>query len=185
MVNVSPKFIGEIFYSGQFGFVGDIEIATKIAFLVNNNYLLLSPITMATKEFYLSTSSNHSLITSRDEASGGGTTHIALKLLAERYLKNEYNVDCVFERPFAGFIPDVQSLNKDIICECGHTNNPEKIFEYFKHPEIRYVIQIPYPNEDDTFVTGYEFQAQPQLNSFLELESSERNQRIKDTINRR
>jgi hypothetical protein len=106
-------------------------------------------------------------------------------VLAQTYLKNEYNADCIFEQPFVGFIPDVQSIDKHAICECGHTSNPEKLFSYFKHPDVRYVIQIPYPDEDDTSIIGYEFQAQPTLIPFLDFESTEKKQVIKDILNRR
>lgn len=185
MKKVTAESIRNIFYSGQFDFVGNQEITSEIAFLVNNDYLLLSPVTIATKQQYLETSSNTTVLFSHDEASGGGHAHVALKILAQTYLKNEYGIDCVFEQPFVGFIPDVQSTDKRIICECGHTNNPEKLFTYFRHPKVRYVIQIPYPSEEDTSVIGYEFQAQPNFTSFLDFKSTEKTQAIKDILNRR
>lgn len=185
MRKVTPGFIRDIFYSGQFGFVGDQEVTNKITFLINNNYLLFSPVTIATKEHYLETSSNPKVLSVHDEASRGGSTHVALKILAQAYVKDEYGVECIFEQPFVGYIPDVQSVDKHIICECGHTNNPEKLFTYFKHPEVRYVIQIPYPNDIDKEILGYEFQAQPSLIPFLDFESSDKAQVIKDILNRR
>jgi len=185
MKKVTPEFVQEIFYSGQFGFVGDLEITNEICFLINNNYLLFNQITIASKDQYLETASNQRVISMRDDASGGGNYHVALKLLAAAYIKTEYGVDSLFEQPFAGFIPDVLSADRRLVCECGHTNNPEKIFTYFRHEEVRYVIQIPYPSEDDTYVTGYEFQSQPQLISFLDFKSQDKNQAIKDILNNR
>ncbi len=98
MKKVTPEFISDIFYSGQFGFLGDQEVTNKIAFLINNNYLLLSPVTIGTKQEYLKTASSSTVLSSYDEASGGGNTHVALKILAQTYLKNECDVDCVFEQ---------------------------------------------------------------------------------------
>lgn len=90
-----------------------------------------------------------------------------------------------FEQAFAGYIPDVQSVDLHTICECGHTNNPEKLFAYFRHPEVRYVVQIPYPVDTDTEILGYEFQATPNLIPFLDYESAGISQSIKDIINKR
>jgi hypothetical protein len=152
---------------------------------VNNSYLILSRVTIATKEHYLTICSSPTTLSSYDEASGGSSEHVALKILGAAYIKNEYGVDSVFERPFAGYIPDVQSIDKHTICECGHTDNPEKLFTYFKHPEVRFVIQIPYPNNTDTELYGYEFQAAPNLIPFLQYESKGASQAIKDILNNR
>lgn len=185
MKKVTPEFIKDIFYSGQFGFSSDIEITNKIAFLVNQNYLILRQVYIASKSEFLNISSDQGILEKRSEASGGGNSHVALKLLAERYLLDEYGVDSLFEQPFTGFIPDVRSLNGQIICECGHTDNAEKIFTYLRHPDIRYVIQIPYPTDMEDTIFGYEFQSQPNLFGFLEMESTESNQKIKDILNNR
>lgn len=185
MKNVTPEFIRDIFYSGQFGFVGDIEVTSKIAFLVNHDYLLMSKVSIVTKEHYLSICSDSELIDKSYEAAGGSSEHIALKLLAQRYLHEEYSIESVCEHPFVGYYPDVQSCDKHIICECGHTKNPEKIFSYFQDPIVRYVIQIPYPNDGDAFIFGYEFQASSNLVPFLALESQGISQSIKDILNRR
>jgi hypothetical protein len=185
MKKVTPEFIREIFYSGQFGFKSDLEIPTKIAFLVNNNYLLFSKVIISTKERYLEICSNPAILKNRDEASGGSPEHVTLKVLAEEYIKNVYGVACKFEQGFAGFIPDVQSIDNHLICECGHTDNPEKLFTYFKHDAVRFVIQIPYPSDVDTEIYGYEFQASPNLIPFLECESKDASRAIKDILNRR
>lgn len=185
MQRTTPEFVQSIFYSGQFGFVGDLEMIARICFLINENYLSLRPIIIATKIQYLDTAANKTIISANDEASGGGNEHIALKLLAAAYLKQEYGVDSVFEQSFVGFVPDVQSKDMRIICECGHTNNPEKIFTYLKHPQVHSVIQIPYPSEQDTHVTGYAFKAQKNLFSFLDFETQGKNQTLKDILNNR
>ena len=185
MKKITPEFVRDIFYSGQFGFKSDLEVTTKIAFLVNNNYLVLSRVKIATKEQYLATCSSPSTLSKYDEASGGSPEHVALKILGAAYIKNEYGVESIFEQPFVGFIPDVQSIDKHTICECGHTDNPEKLFTYFKHIEVRFVIQIPYPDITDTEIYGYEFQAAPNLISFLEYESKGASQKILDILNNR
>lgn len=187
MQKFSDKEVSAMFYSGQFGFVGDQEITSKIAFLINHSYLHCSTVTIANKNKneYVEIASNQQVISDRDEASGGGTNHIALKLLAATYIKLTYGLDSLFEQPFAGYIPDVQSLDKSIVCECGHTNNPEKIFTYLKHSKVRAVIQIPYPTLEDIEITGYVFEAGDDLFPFLALESEKRSQSIKDILNRR
>lgn len=50
MKKVAPEFIRDIFYSGQFGFMGDQDVTSKIAFLINNKYLLIEGMVMASKE---------------------------------------------------------------------------------------------------------------------------------------
>lgn len=185
MKKVTPEFIRDIFYSGQYGFKGDLEITTKIAFLINHNYLLFSPVVISTKEQFLEICSNDTYIGTRDEAAGGSNEHVALKIVGQSYIKREYGVDSVFEHNFAGYFPDVQSIDKHIICECGHTDNAEKIFSYFRNPEVRYIIQIPYPNDTDVEILGYEFQAMPTLIPFLDMESQAISQSIKDILNRR
>ena len=61
----------------------------------------------------------------------------------------------------------------------------EKIISYFRNPEVRYIIQIPYPNDTDVEILGYEFQAMPTLIPFLDMESQAISQSIKDILNRR
>lgn len=182
---VTPEFIRDIFYSGQFGFTGDSEVTSKITFLINNNYLLINKTVIATKEDYLNTCTNPSLISIRDDAAGGSIEHVALKILGQMYIEKEYGVSSKFEQSFAGYFPDVQSCDDHTICECGHTNNPEKIFTYFRYPEVRYVIQIPYPNDVNTKIYGYEFQSTPNLIPFLDFEAAGISQSIKDILNKR
>lgn len=183
MKKVTPEFIRDIFYSGQFDFTGDQNVTNKIAFLVNNKYLLLEEIVLASKEEYLSACSDSVFASLRDDAAGGSNEHVALKILGQNFIEKEYGVKSRFEQAFAGYIPDVQSLDMHTICECGHTNNPEKLFTYFKHPTVRYVVQIPYPNDTDTLILGYEFQAAPNLVEFLEFEAKSISQSIKDILN--
>jgi hypothetical protein len=64
----------------------------------------------------------------------------------------------------------VLSKNELIVVECGHTQNPEKIFVYFRQGKVQEFIQIPYPNQDDDTVDtvfGYSFVARSNLNNFL------------------
>ena len=185
MKKVTSEFVRNIFYSGQFGFIGDREVTEKIAFFVNNNYLILTKISIATKEQYLEVCTNPAFASLRDDASGGSFEHVALKILGQVHIESAYGVWSKFEQSFAGYIPDVQSIVDHTICECGHTNNPEKLFAYFRHPEVRLVIQIPYPNDTDADIFGYEFQATPDLIPFLDYESESVSQSIKNILNNR
>jgi hypothetical protein len=121
-----------------------MEITDIICFLLNNNYLSMSQVIIVDKSKYLKTCSNQEIISSHDEVSGDGNTHVALKIIVSEYIGKVHSLDCIFKQPFAGFVPDVQSIDKRIVCECGHTNNPEKIFTYFRHPNVKCVMQIPY-----------------------------------------
>lgn len=119
------------------------------------------------------------------EAAGGSNEHIGLKLVARNYLKRVHNIESRFEQAYMGYFPDVISIDNKIICECGQTNNPEKIFNYFTSDEHIKIIQIPYPDDTDNTIQGYIIEATPKLIPFLEYESKGRIQTIKDILNKR
>ena len=185
-MNLTTKeFIAEIFYSGPHGFRGDMQVAEKISFLVNEGYLVMRKVTIGTKSDYMNVASDTSLINSRNEAAGGSREHIALKLLAQLYCEREYTSVCVFEQSFAGFFPDIISIDKHTLCECGHTNNAEKILTYFRHPTVQRVIQVPYPDETDDLLYGYIFKAESTLVPFLDFEAKDIALSIKAILNRK
>ncbi len=168
--------IKEIFYSGSFAFTGEQESINEIAFLVDKKYLTITEITISTKQDYLSVlrDTANRLKGEKIRAAGGSPEHIALKLSAGIYLKNIRNQDCLYEHNFFGYFPDVMTVNKKIIVECGHTQNPNKLFEYFKQ-DISECIQIPYASEESTEIKGYSFCAGNELKEFLnDLEKSKR-----------
>jgi hypothetical protein len=119
-----------------------------------------------------------------EEASGGCLEHVALKILGNRYLET-LQISSVYEHPFCGYYPDVLASDHSVIIECGHTANPEKLLHYFKQSDITRVIQVPYPDHEDTEIMGYEFHSQSTLREFLTFRDSERSRSIKDIIKRR
>ncbi|MDO8521940.1 MAG: hypothetical protein Q7S08_01485 [bacterium] len=174
--------IRDIFYSGGHAFTGNLDSINEIAFLVNEGYLKYQTVSIARKSEYLALASNNTMIERADLAAGGGSTHVALKMLVGTYLKQQRSRDVVYEHEFCGYFPDVLTADHTIVAECGHTQNPEKTLVYFKQGGVQECIQIPYPDVDDTTVFGYCFAAGKDLNDFLTfLEAEERN-KIKKLI---
>lgn len=159
--------IQDIFYSGSHAFRGDKDSISEIAFLIDNNYLSVSPIIISSKEEYDILLNNPHKLSFLYEAAGGGGTHIALKILAKEYLKIDRGHESVFEHPFCGYYPDVLSVNESIVIECGHTGNPEKILTYFRQGNIKECIQIPYPSSQETEIIGHSFIAKDKTAEFL------------------
>jgi hypothetical protein len=180
--------IKSIFYSGGTPFEGNYESINEITFLVDNGYLKMNDFPISYKNEYLNLFKEHSLLNkeSRYDAAGGGDAHLALKILGRKYLKNKRNLDAKYEQPFYGYFPDVISVDKSIIIECGVTANPEKMFTYFQHGNIKELIQIPYPMvEDDKEIMAYSFTPSKNIKDFLSFLQSEKNKDIKNILNRR
>lgn len=79
---------------------------------------------------------------------GGGKKHIALKIIAGKYILKHFHQKCSYEVNFYGRRPDVTSKEKDIIFECGDTD-PRKIMEYLEADENLTVFILPYHRTDD------------------------------------
>jgi hypothetical protein len=120
----------------------------------------------------------------RDDASGGRIPHIALKLLAERYLKKR-DIDCVFERSFCGYVPDVIARDASVVIECGDTQNPNKMLTYFRQGHIQEFLQIPYPDADDTDILAYRFLPKSELIEFLEFLEQEKLSTLRKQMTKR
>ena len=177
--------IRDIFYSGSHAFKGGIEPIQEIAFLVDENYLSLSSITIASKGEHGILLKNPNKLAWLYEAAGGGNAHVALKILTRNYLKNNRSCESVFEHPFCGYYPDVLSDDKAIVGECGHTDNPEKLLAYFKQGNIKECIQVPYPSDEDIEVKGYSFTANDGLKEFLIFLEEEKRFKLKNIFNNR
>lgn len=176
-----------IFYSSTHAFTGDRSAIQEIAFLVEHGYLGFERMPIGTLEDYRSIRNNPKLIEDMLEAHGGSTAHIALKILAERYLRNDRGISGKFEHPFCGYFPDVISTNQKIIIECGQTGNPEKLYTYFLQGDVDELIQLPYPSEEDDVLFGYSFTEREHLKDFLrDLEKARRNEvkNLKNYLNR-
>lgn len=174
-----------IFFSGNQAFVGNFESINEIAFLVDENYLTMSKFPISTKKEYLEVFKDHSILNNetRFDAAGGGDSHMALKLLAQKYLKDQRGLEARYEQAFCGYYPDVISDDEKVVVECGLTANPEKIFTYFQQGNIKELIQIPYPDVDDeNFVTGYSFVPNKDLNNFLAFLQAEKYKKIKKIL---
>mgnify|MGYP001581026739 CR=1 FL=1 len=159
--------IKDIFYSGNPAYIGDNDSINEIAFLVDERYLTLEEIIIATKKEYIEMFDSATAIQNESYmAAGGGKAHIALKLLSGKYL-NSRHIDVNYEHSFCGYYPDVLSLDKLIVVECGLTQNPTKILDYFEQGNIRECIQVPYPYESENTIKGYSFKPSRHLKDFL------------------
>jgi len=177
--------VRDIFYSGMNAFRGDSNSITEIAFLVDENYLSISTVTIASKNEYRVLLSDKDKLERIDEAAGGGNTHVALKVLTEKYIKTNRDCESVFEHPFCGYYPDVLSCDETIVGECGHTGNPEKILTYFRQGNIKECIQVPYPSDEDVEVKGYSFTAKNNLKEFLIFSEKEKRDKLKEIFFKR
>lgn len=177
--------VRDIFYSGTHAFKGSQDSISEIAFLIDENYLTVSPITIASKDVYKSLLNNPNKLERLYEAAGGGITHIALKVLTSEYLKTKRDRNSVFEHPFCGYYPDVLSEDETIVVECGHTDNSEKILTYFKQADIKECIQVPYPTDEDLEVKGYSFTAKNKLKEFLIFIEQEKRAELKSLLSKR
>lgn len=176
--------INDIFYSGGYAFTGNKESAVEIAFLVDNEYLNLNSCDIAHIRDYRALLTDYELLKAVDEASGGSFEHIVLKILGNRFLDSQ-GIESVYEHPFCGYYPDVLSTDNAVVIECGHTANPEKILQYFKQGNVARVIQIPYPDNNDTTIMGYEFSANPDLKDFLTFRDKDKASTILNILNRK
>jgi len=173
------NIIKDIFYSGVQSFRGANDSISEIAFLVEENYLSFSIVAIASKKEYKALLNNSDKLKRSYEAAGGGNAHIALKILTSEYVRKNRGCENVFEHPFCGYYPDVLSSEEDIVAECGHTDNSEKILTYFRQGNVKECIQVPYPSEEDEEVKGYSFTAKDNLKEFLVFIEEERRNKLK------
>src|SRR3989344_6187678 len=159
--------IRDIFYSGDFAFNGESESINEISFLLDEKYLFLDSVEIAKKLEYVRLADEIARKHIHDAAAGGGYTHIALKVLSGRYLQKTRGRQSQFEQPFCGYFPDVLCNDKTIVAECGHTQNPHKMLDYFRQGSVQEFLQVPYPTENDSLITGFVFIAGNQLIEFL------------------
>ncbi len=183
-MKLSESQVRDIFFSGTHSFKSDEELVIKLHFLLTQHYLSCDRIVISEKQEYFSLCDNTKIIAAHDEAAGGGTSHVVLKLLAQQYLAS-LGISVYFEQSFCGFYPDVISTDRQTIVECGHTNNADKIFTYFTQGNIAELIQIPYPTDEDAKVYGYRFTASSELRGFLDTEFQENKKNLLKIINRK
>jgi hypothetical protein len=177
--------IKNIFYSGGHSFRGDSDPINEITFLVDEGFIQIQQVSIASKDVYLELFQDSSLLHQRDEAAGGSLEHVCLKICASNYLKSR-GVICEFEHPFCGYYPDVVSTDRSVVIECGHTQNAEKMLTYFQQGNINEFIQVPYPDVSDDNIIGYQFLSiNPDLKGFLDYLEQEKRQDIKQIFKSR
>jgi len=104
--------IESIFYSGSHAFRGNKNSINDIVFLLDEGYLMLNNVSIATKREYLDVLDSIILKEHvRDVAAGDSKNHRALKLLGGNYLKKKGFYKVLYEYPFLGYYPDVMSNN--------------------------------------------------------------------------
>ncbi|HCM43948.1 MAG: hypothetical protein UY39_C0013G0012 [Candidatus Kaiserbacteria bacterium GW2011_GWC2_49_12] len=177
--------IRDIFYSGDFAFNGESESINEISFLLDEKYLFLDSVEIAKKLEYVRLADEIARKHIHDAAAGGGYTHIALKVLSGRYLQKTKGRQSLFEQPFCGYFPDVLCEDKSIAVECGHTQNPRKMLDYFRQGGIQEFIQVPYPSEDDNVLTGFVFTVGDQLIEFLNFLDETTRNKTKEVFRKR
>jgi len=87
---------------------------------------------------------------------GGSTGHSALKVIAEKYIKENFQQNVSVEQNYFGRIPDVLSADNQIIFECGDTD-PWKIIEYFRNNDNLQIFVLLYISERQNFLRAYKF----------------------------
>lgn len=183
-MNLSQKELAEIFYSGTHAFKGDGSLIQKIHFLLQHNYLKCEKISVSTKSEFYNICDSIERNPNFDEAAGGGSMHVALKLIAQIYLEKQ-GMSAIFEKQFLGYFPDVITEDLQTIVECGHTDNVDKIFTYFIQGNVAEIIQLPYPTSDDPSIYGYRFLTGNNLREFLQTEFDIDKQDVLKIINRK
>lgn len=181
----TPQVVRNIFYSGSFDALGDEAPVVEIVFLLDNEYLKVDTIQIAEPVQYADlieeiSKNPHAY----DLAAGGSNTHIALKILAADYLQDKYGVSSRFEQPLCGYSADVLSVDKQFVAECGHTQNPQKMLDYFRQTVIQVCLQIPYPDVAQP-VLGYTFTASKEMRPFLEAVDEQKHAAMKNIIMKR
>lgn len=159
--------VKHIFYSGSFTGHADEQLIVDICYLLNARLLFAHKKCVATRQDY-STAINTITTNKRlvADIAGGGTGHMALKLIAEQYLKTQGYRDVLFEQEFEGFRPDVLIKDRTVLAECGNVE-PNKIFSYFKNKKVKQLVILPYPDPDEDKVHVHIFSPSSELADFL------------------
>lgn len=178
------KHVRNAFYSGEHAFNGDRQIIQDIAFLVDEQYLLLRVFPVASHQEYLAILHNLEKNKRSDDAAGGGNEHITLKILSGEHLQKSFGLKVLYEHPLCGYYPDVITTDNSIVVECGHTHNPEKMLTYFRQSDIKECICVPYPDPDEQNVFGYSFSASKELKDFLSFWDKEKYSDIRKKLGR-
>ena len=178
--------IQDAFHSSTNSFRIDLEMINKIYFLLENSYISCTKESLSTKSEYHNICDMHFSDTSQADSISNGDSdgHNALKVIAGNYLKNIGKV-AKYEENYLGYFPDVISADNTVIIECGHTNNSDKMLEYFTQGNIEAFIQLPYPSDEDESIFGYIFTARENLSEFLSAERDVAKQDILNILNKR
>lgn len=75
--------------------------------------------------------------------------HMALKKIAQAWLRSRFGTESLFESYFLGLHPDVSSKDYRFVVECG-TTDPSCISIYLDNENVEWVGNIPYPYYEET-----------------------------------
>ena len=161
------QMVKDIFHSGSFAHSYDKQIIADIVFLLQEGLLSVEKKKISDKNHYIKHIDDiKSGKISRIDIEGGGDGHLALKLLAKNYLIAGGCEKINFEQQYEGYVPDVITFDKKIIIECGNTN-ADKVFYYFKNKNLKEMIIIPYPADEEANIWCYIFKPGEELSEFL------------------
>lgn len=162
--------VKDIFHSGSFTHSYNKQIIVDIVFILQEGLLSVEKQKINNTDIYKKYIDNiKSGKISRIDIDGGGDGHLALKLLAKDYLGTRGYDKISFETEYEGYMPDVITVDKKIIIECGNTN-ADKIFYYFKNKNLQELIVIPYPMDEDADINCYIFKSGENSQIFYFLE---------------
>lgn len=153
---ISQEELKNIFY-GSYSAAISWDVIDDLYIAIHRNWITYNRDTVATIDHY------HKLIDMVGPSEGLGpqtAAHMALKRIAQEWLRSRYQVDSITERYFAGFHPDVMSVDSLYIIECG-TTDAGSIHVYLNEPSVRIAGNISYPFADELDIYFHSFQKGP------------------------
>lgn len=112
-----------------------------------------------------------------------GKGHMALKKIAQAWLKSQYGCDSIFESYFIGLHPDVCSRDNRFVVECG-TTDPSCVSIYLDNENVQWVGNIPYPYAEETDIFLHAFRRGPKYISWHQ-EKVSKNRAVFEKYHRR
>lgn len=146
----------DIFYSG-FSASPVWQVLDELTVAIHNGALQYFTLYATSIDDY------HKIRESIDHIEGLGPQekgHMALKNIAQSWLKSEFGSDVIFESYFVGLHPDVCSKDYRYVMECG-TTDPSCITIYLDNEKVQWAGNIPYPYYGETDIWFHGFRRGP------------------------